>query len=303
MSAVDLIMGVPPVVWAAFAGASLTLLGVGLQNLLEFKRLRTQLAHDADERERERNHALRRVVYLESVESVAKAQRLLLAIANMEKPLQTLECDPLELAALTKVHLIGRIETIQAVDAISVSLVEQFVALCAVRLDAEVARRELDEANAALGVLNASREQLLHLIAAAGDRDQPVGFSTSTGDESGPPNRYVAEVLRAQSALEQAHARVTAASAALHDRSCALWLKSVQASTEYGAVVAKAAVPIRRELEQTDGFDNVLYEQHVAGASDRQVALMRAFVLRSMEQLQLAESPQPAPTGEGTAPS
>lgn len=57
---------VPEAVWAAVGGALLTLLGVAFQNRAETRRLKVRLAHEAEQRTRERDLQLRRDLYLQT---------------------------------------------------------------------------------------------------------------------------------------------------------------------------------------------------------------------------------------------
>jgi hypothetical protein len=91
---------------------------------------------------------LRRSLFLEAADSASRVQRALLAVADLDKPLSSLDClsEPMDYAGLAKAHLVAGMETIRALDSVSVGFVELLLGLCEVRFQAELSRAEVDEA-------------------------------------------------------------------------------------------------------------------------------------------------------------
>ena len=76
-----MIHGIPLALWVTIIVAVLspiiTLISVGRSNAASRKNLKDQLAHDADQRDRERKMSLRREVYLQTAEALAHANTLI----------------------------------------------------------------------------------------------------------------------------------------------------------------------------------------------------------------------------------
>ncbi|MFJ9993160.1 hypothetical protein ACIQSO_20795 [Pseudomonas putida] len=69
----DLILAIPNVVWSGIVASVLTLTGVLLSNKSNTSRLKLQLKHDSEERQKERISSLRRETYLRVAEDMTKA--------------------------------------------------------------------------------------------------------------------------------------------------------------------------------------------------------------------------------------
>jgi hypothetical protein len=64
MEILSLLKSIPDTVWAALTASALTLGGVFLSNRSSTKRLKLQLEHDAQEKDKDRKNDMRRSVYL-----------------------------------------------------------------------------------------------------------------------------------------------------------------------------------------------------------------------------------------------
>lgn len=77
MYIVQLLHGVPDVIWSGVIGAVIALCGVLILNRHNTKLLKTQLTHDREENVKERTLNLRREVYLKAVEELVKLDAFL----------------------------------------------------------------------------------------------------------------------------------------------------------------------------------------------------------------------------------
>src|SRR5262245_53109824 len=73
MSVLDLLKFIPDVVWSGIIASLLTLSGVLISNKSNTARLRMQLNHDAEQKERDRKATIRREVYIRAAEELVKA--------------------------------------------------------------------------------------------------------------------------------------------------------------------------------------------------------------------------------------
>ena len=160
----------PAVVWAALGGSALTLLGVFLQNVFENKRLKQRLEHDAQQRANELDQNLKRDIFSEIVEAAAQAAQALGHVAGAplgetEKALQDVRFGP-----FWKGHLVGGMETIKALQAITEAYSNGLTDLLEARVEVEAATTEHDSATTRTDQLSKSRDQLL---SSGGQRNKP----------------------------------------------------------------------------------------------------------------------------------
>ncbi|KYC24037.1 hypothetical protein [Pseudomonas sp. ABFPK] len=69
----DAIASIPDVIWSGIIASALTFTGVLLSNASNTKRLKIQLNHDSNEKQKERTATLRRETYLSAAEHMSKA--------------------------------------------------------------------------------------------------------------------------------------------------------------------------------------------------------------------------------------
>jgi len=267
----NLIARIPDVVWAALGGSLLTLFGVWLQNRGESKRQKERLALEALERRRERDLELRRDLYVQAADSAFRAQRALLRLGDSAQPLAELgsSLDPVDLGGLSKAHLVGRLDTIKALDQVSMALVDAILALLDARIGVEVAKAECEQRSREVNNLEMYRT---HLMAVTREASAGIGF--------GPPQveSYIKQVEDIEAELRRARQPLEKANATLAGAERQLMLKSVGVALDYGAALARANVAVRAELEQIDGFDIKGYEQHIKESASRMTTVWQSFV-------------------------
>jgi hypothetical protein len=83
--------GIPAIVWAALLGSGLTLVGVLLSNWSHSSELRKQLDHNSEEKQKDRISSLRKDVYLNAVEEMAKANSHLGRLPQIDPTNQSID--------------------------------------------------------------------------------------------------------------------------------------------------------------------------------------------------------------------
>lgn len=84
MSTPQILQNIPDVIWSGIIASILTLSGVLISNWSNTKRLRIQLAHDSNEKSKERTSAMRRQVYLGATEELIKIGAILSSLPNRD---------------------------------------------------------------------------------------------------------------------------------------------------------------------------------------------------------------------------
>src|SRR5215469_7161292 len=96
----------------ALVGAIIGMIGTLLANRAARQRQETELQHDGEQRDREREMSLRINVYLPAAEAVVRSQGLLANLLNPEIPeTQIMAGHQNDLAAIAKVQVVGTEET------------------------------------------------------------------------------------------------------------------------------------------------------------------------------------------------
>ncbi len=125
---------IPATFWGVVVGAFLSLGGVVLTNRANDRRLRAQLVHDRDLRNRERELSLRKEIYLAAAEAVSAGLAAVGRFANLDIPHDQLAEEYLKKSpSIAKVHVIATEETARAVAALTGELSIAYLRLSAKR--------------------------------------------------------------------------------------------------------------------------------------------------------------------------
>jgi hypothetical protein len=160
-----ILKGIVPVA----TGSIITLFGVWLQSRSEASRLKRQLKHDAEQREKERQMDLRREVFLGAAETLGKQSEYLNLFSKVDfdfwKDQEVLRgC----IGAANKVHLIAGSETIEAYVRASQSWAKAILQLSKSRLKIEEVKTELKMEEDLIAMLSTHRDETLSSIKAQG---------------------------------------------------------------------------------------------------------------------------------------
>ena len=121
---------IPDVVWAALLASLLTLSGVLLANRDSRMRQIAELKHDVSQRNREREMALRRDVYLRAAEVISRAQNMLMRLTDLSVSDQDFSASFCrDSSAMAQVQVVGTNNTVQAISAFGPELSAAFLEL------------------------------------------------------------------------------------------------------------------------------------------------------------------------------
>lgn len=156
---VTLSWSIPEGIWTAFIATVSALGGVVISNRSNLKRQREQLAHDAQERERERHSGLRREVYLEVVTKLTRAMASLAALPQRDVSKEEFGAEVREFGvAAAKLQLVAEQETARVaselaahVGAISIRLMGKVLALDQLRREIRLYEANREEAQSDAG--------------------------------------------------------------------------------------------------------------------------------------------------------
>ena len=157
---------VPDVVWSGVVASVLTLIGVGMSNASNTRRLQLQLEHDSEEKTVDRKMKLRQEVYLEAAEELVNTMVHLGGLANMEAINLDIASGVREAyIAVSKLSLVSDDTTLPKVLEIGTSLTEALAALAPHAAPAQLANSEVRTANAIYEEVLAEQKRIQAKIA------------------------------------------------------------------------------------------------------------------------------------------
>ncbi len=236
-----LLKSVPAIFYAITTGSTITLSGLYMQNRSESERNTQRLHHDALMRDREREMALRRDVYLKSAEALAHAQEYLAAFAREELAAAQHEALIKGIGGdLNKVHIVGSLPTVEAIVEANEFFVHSVADLSVERLPVKHLKEEIKAEEMLLEASGARRDEALTRM-----REMDRAQATESAFW-GIQNQILTEV---QGVIESTIERLRAMKDELAVREVDLLRKGANASIAFGALVVRANLVIRRELE------------------------------------------------------
>lgn len=119
---------IPAVIWSGIIASGLTLGGVLLSNRNSMNGLMTKLSHDADEKSKERKATLRREVYLEAVEQLAKTIGFISGITQIDYTKETPDSVlPSLNASFSKIQIVASQDTMKLSSELMIVVTEVYL--------------------------------------------------------------------------------------------------------------------------------------------------------------------------------
>ncbi|MHB8254401.1 MAG: hypothetical protein ACYDEV_12050 [Acidiferrobacter sp.] len=236
-----LLKSVPAIFYAITTGSTITLCGLYMQNRSESERNTQRLRHDALMRDRERDMALRREVYLKSAEALAHAQEYLAAFAREELAAAQHEALIKGIGGdLNKVHIVGSLPTVEAIVEANKFFVHSVADLSVERLPVKYLKEEIKAEETLLEAAGGRRDEALTRM-----REMDRAQATESAFW-GVQNQMLGD---AQNAIESTVERLRTLKEELAVREATLLRNGANAGIAFGALVVRANLVIRRELE------------------------------------------------------
>ncbi|WP_297364334.1 hypothetical protein [Acidiferrobacter sp.] len=236
-----LFKSVPAIFYAITTGSTITLSGLYMQNRSESERNTERLRHDALMRDRERDMALRREVYLKSAEALAHAQEYLAAFARDDLAADQHEALIRGIGGdLNKVHIVGSLATVQAIVEANEFFVRSVADLGVEQLPVKRLKEEIKAEEFLIEAAGGRRDEALTRMREM-DRAQATESAFWTVQ-----NQILTE---AHAAMEDAAERLRELRETLLVSEARLLRDAAHAGIAFGTLVVRANVAIRRELE------------------------------------------------------
>jgi hypothetical protein len=245
-----------------------TLSGVFVANLSQNKRLRAQLAHEREMKNREREMSLRKDVYLAGAEAVYAGLLAVNRFANLETPHEKVIEGYLDKApSLAKVHIIAKEETVKALVAFSAALDTLFVRLFARRGPLVSEKQKIDALITQADITDKENSRTLELI-----KQYNLEGLTDQNRRDWLQRNFDFEQKQSKAARQEA-ASLTVT----------LYLKQLQLmedSTDEKNKLVRLLIPvvfsIRKELELS--IDEVEYRRVLDAAASEQLKIFKEYL-------------------------
>lgn len=161
----ELLKQIPEVVWAALLASLLTLSGVVLSNRNSRSQTLAQLDHDSNQRNREREMNLRREVYLQAAEAIARGQNILTRLTDLNLSEQEMGAQfSVDSSTLAKIQIVSTNETVQAVSAFQQELASAYLELILKRVRLLERKRSIELLTEFIDRSQAEQNRLIDLM-------------------------------------------------------------------------------------------------------------------------------------------
>jgi uncharacterized membrane protein len=165
---------IPDAVWAAIAASGITLFGVYLANKNSRTQLRMQLDASAKESGRQRHFEMRRAVYLDAAEAIARAQNVVGSMGDVDLPNREIATKiNSAVETLAKILVVGHPETVKGVANYQAILTEALAALWPKRWELLNRRKLIAVQEKAIAAQLADKERWLEQMKQANVQGRP----------------------------------------------------------------------------------------------------------------------------------
>jgi len=156
---------IPATFWGVVVGSFLSLGGVVASNRANDRRLRQQLAHDRELKNRERELSLRKDIYLAAAEAIATGINSLGAFANLDIPNDKLTAAYIDKSpSIAKVHVIAQKDTARAVVKLVGELATAYLHLFARRFPLLAEKQRIAFIKEQINAFGRERDRMLELM-------------------------------------------------------------------------------------------------------------------------------------------
>lgn len=272
---------------AVVSGACIPLAVVILTNRAQDRRLQKQLAYDRELKNREREMALRKDIYLAAAEAASAGLLAVGRFPNLDIPDEQLTEGYLAKApSIIKVHIVAKEETVRAVTNFSAELGAAFLQLFARRLPLVLQKQQIAFLRGQIDTFTKEQSRMVELM------------KQYNMDGTNDPKRWdsfqnIFDFERSR--IEQTTQQVNTLNALLNPDHL-LFLEEVFGETiRLGRLLTPALISIRRELELP--LEETEFVKISEEAIAKQTEHLKVFIqqLRSLIATQRAAATEPPP--------
>lgn len=267
-----LIEKIPATFWGVVVGSFFSILGVALTNRASDRRLRTQFSHERELKTKDREMMLKKEIYLAATEAIAAGTNAIGRFANLDLKNDQITEEYIEKApAISKVHVIAKIKTVQAIVNLTGELGATFLLLFSKRFKLMAELSQIRSLESQMAEFGKERDLILEMI-------KQYNIEGIIDDR-----RW--QVLQGNFDFEQkkvndALTRYTDLGKSLFPKQLEFMRECISETARLGALLIPALIAVREELELP--FDEDAYRQVVEQGISKQEQAVDAFILKFM---------------------
>jgi hypothetical protein len=282
-----LIEMIPGTFWGVIIGGFFTLGGIILTNRAHDRRTRDQLTDDRKLKNREREMALRKDIYLAATEAASAGLFAVGRFANLDIPHDKVTEGYLDKApSITKVHIIATEETVRAVSNFSIELNAAFLRLSVKRFQLVAQKQQIESLRAQFDISNKENSRTLEL-------QKQYNIEGLVDPRKWDVLQRNFEFERARG--ERVRQEADILNASLIPRQLQFLEEVCNETIRLGRLLTPPLFSIRKELELP--IDETEFHRISEEATTKQVESLKAFMrdLQSLIAAQRAASGEPPP--------
>lgn len=215
MNIIDWLARVPTTFWAVVAGSFFSLGGVWLSNRNSRKNLQTQLDHDRQVRTVDREMAIRRDIYLAAAEALSAGFIAVERFGDIKLEPDEIVAPFIEKApAIAKINIVGSIETLKGISAVTSALNAAYMHLHGERIPAQAIKSRYGVVSRQLETLLLNQTRSVEMMKEENFKGRPDGvrwnaIQANFAFESAEIKTQLAEQIELERAMGAEQLRLT----------------------------------------------------------------------------------------------
>ena len=280
-----LIEKIPASFWGVVVGSFLSLGGVVVSNRANDRRLRQQLAHDRELKNRERELSLRKDIYLAAAETIATGINSVGSFANLDIPDAKLMAAYVDKSpSIAKVHIIAKTDTTKAVAKLVGELGAAYLRLFARRLPLLAEKKQIAFIKDQMDAFGRERDRMLELM-----RQHNLSGEKDSRKWEIIENNFNFEQQRIDNAIKEHDGLASD----MYSKQIDLMSECINETTKLSRLIAPVLATVRMELEMP--FDEASY----VAVIEESILHQKSAVAEFIKQVQTSVVAQQDAPGDG----
>lgn len=156
---------IPASFWGVAFGSIISIIGINATNKASDKRLMRQFDNDREQKTKDREMTLRKEIYMDASEALSAGMMCISKFANLNLSYDEITKEYMEKApSIAKVHVIAKIETIDAIANFTVELGLIFIKLANTRIELIKQKNEIDSLTPQIEEIEIETDRLFDIL-------------------------------------------------------------------------------------------------------------------------------------------
>lgn len=162
---VRLLEKIPASFWGVAFGSIISIIGINATNKASDKRLMKQFDNDREQKTKDREMTLKKEIYMEASEALSAGLMCISKFANLNLSYDEITNEYIEKApSIAKVHVIAKIETIEAIANFTAELSLIFIKLAKTRFELMKQKKDIDSLSPQIEAAKKETDRLFEML-------------------------------------------------------------------------------------------------------------------------------------------